>query len=1811
MASGDSIYSVTVAGSQTYAGSSDNVASAAVIRRGATNVTSSYTITYVKGTLTVTPRALTIKADSDSKVYDGTALTDNGYTLTSGTLASGDSIASVTVAGSQTNVGSSDNVASNAVIMRGATNITSSYAVTYEKGTLTVTKRPIEITADSNSKVYDGTALTDSDYAITNGTLAPDHRIKSVTVTGSQTPIGQSDNVASVAVIVTGEGLNEVDVTDNYEVTYVKGLLTVTPKALVIRANSNSKVYDGTALTDSGYALVSGTLASGDTIASVTVAGSQTNAGSSDNTASNAVIMNGLTNVTSNYTITYEKGTLTVTPKALTITADSNTKIYDGTALTDSGYTPAGLAAGDDVDTITVAGSQTNVGLSGNVASNAVIRNAGGTDVTASYTITYVDGTLAVTPRIITVLADSNSKVYDGTALTDSGYAILPENTATPTYGLAAGHTLGSITVTGSQTLAGSSANVPSGGIILAADETNVTANYTILYANGTLTVTPKALTITADSNTKIYDGTALTDSGYTPAGLAAGDDVDTITVAGSQTNVGLSGNVASNAVIRNAGGTDVTASYTITYVDGTLAVTPRIITVLADSNSKVYDGTALTDSGYAILPENTATPTYGLAAGHTLGSITVTGSQTLAGSSANVPSGGIILAADETNVTANYTILYANGTLTVTPKALTITADSNTKIYDGTALTDSGYTPAGLAAGDDVDTITVAGSQTNVGFSGNVVSNAVIRNAGGTDVTASYTITYVDGTLAVTVREITITAASNTKVYDATALEDDGYSLTGGTLAAGQTIKSVNVAGSQTPVGSNSNVASGAVIVSGTGDEEVNVTANYQITYVDGTLAVTPRIITVLADSNSKVYDGTALTDSGYTILPENTATPTYGLAAGHTLSNITVTGSQTLVGSSANVPSGGAILAADEADVTDNYTILYANGTLTVTPKALTITADSNTKIYDGTALTDSGYTPAGLAAGDYVDTITVTGTQTNVGFSGNVASNAVIRNAGGTDVTASYTITYVDGTLTVTAREITITAGSAQKYYDGTALTDSGYTLTSGTLAAGQTIKSVTVTGSQTLVGLSGNVANNAVIVTGTGDEEADVTANYDISYIDGTLEVDPVSLKIKKALIGTMGENDTFTVVIEGQFDEGLTSREIIFTLADITETVPGILESAEIDVPGVRANTTYTITEIVTVNGVETTTAYEAAFGPDAAAELTAQTPDQVVTVTNRLLTSFTATKVWDDAASETRPQSITVQLLANGSPYGDPVTLDGTSEPAWTHTWEGLYAYDLQNGPITYTIEEASELPEAYRSYVVEGNTIVNTLKTPVVQLSKAVDKTQVLGGEQFAYTVTLTNSMLRPVYVSNVYDSLAAGQTFVAFTDQGTGSAAYNTATRIITWNGTVPAATLVEGVLVPGTTSFTFTVTADELTALEQGYRLLRNNATGEYTDPYAEEFPGEGQEEPATYPLDSNEVQVEVFGPVMSITKETSKTESHPGETLTYTLRVQSRSLRAFDVTVSDLLADGITFQSFTTTGFGEAQDALNAKLLTWNFTMPAATFNPETLEVTAPAEVTLTFVVSVDAIKVDQDVITIENSATVTPKKDDETPYDPIPSNEVETDVSAAVTAHKAASVVDMYVGDPTQDRRWVYVFTLTNTNTAPMRVNLVDEFNTNINFYNWVNAINTDPAVFPRVIAQDAYQDPDTGIQSINVSLVLAPATVDSQGNVIPSEMQYAVIVEGKYIELEGDDSVEIPVPNTGIYAVSTNIADPIDPATAVRKNTNTATVIVWAINGVLPVTGEWVMILVPFGGLLTLAGVMLLIMNRRKQLRLK
>lgn len=102
----------------------------------------------------------------------------------------------------------------------------------------------------------------------------------------------------------------------------------------------------------------------------------------------------------------------------------------------------------------------------------------------------------------------------------------------------------------------------------------------------------------------------------------------------------------------------------------------------------------------------------------------------------------------------------------------------------------------------------------------------------------------------------------------------------------------------------------------------------------------------------------------------------------------------------------------------------------------KPLTITAESAEKVYDGEPLVKDGYTAGKLVSGDKIIEVKVSGTQTNAGNAENVPHNAKIC-GNGTDKTKNYAISYANGTLKVTPRDIAdaqIDMKQTEYVYDG---------------------------------------------------------------------------------------------------------------------------------------------------------------------------------------------------------------------------------------------------------------------------------------------------------------------------------------------------------------------------------------------------------------------------------------------------------------------------------------------------------------------------------------------------------------------------------------------------------------------------------------------------------------------------------------------------------------------------------------------------------------------------------------------------------
>ena len=120
-----------------------------------------------------------------------------------------------------------------------------------------------------------------------------------------------------------------------------------------------------------------------------------------------------------------------------------------------------------------------------------------------------------------------------------------------------------------------------------------------------------------------------------------------------------------------------------------------------------------------------------------------------------------------------------------------------------------------------------------------------------------------------------------------------------------------------------------------------------------------------------------------------------------------------------SADVPvRAGKWYVKATVDGTDNYIGNTDVKDFTIARRPITVTAGSAKERYDGNALTYDNYTYSenGLASGDRFESVTITGSQKEVGTGNNVPSAAKIVNASGEDVTANYDISYESGTLTV---------------------------------------------------------------------------------------------------------------------------------------------------------------------------------------------------------------------------------------------------------------------------------------------------------------------------------------------------------------------------------------------------------------------------------------------------------------------------------------------------------------------------------------------------------------------------------------------------------------------------------------------------------------------------------------------------------------------------------------------------------------------------------------------------------------------------
>ena len=474
-----------------------------------------------------------------------------------------------------------------------------------------------------------------------------------------------------------------------------------------------------------------------------------------------------------------------------------------------------------------------------------------------------------------------------------------------------------------------------------------------------TLDVTPAPLTIAANPTTEVYGTTQTLTASI--SGLVNNDDpsvLGPITLNATGTTVGT-------YQINVSGAND--PDYAPTYVPGTLTITPASLLITPISTTKVYG---------AALP--TLTLSYsGLVNGDTGPAVQPTLATTATPDS---PVGEYPIFAIGAG-DPDYNVICMPGTLTVTPAPLIVTANSITKAYGASTPTlTASY--SGLVNGDAGPTPVLVTTATEASPPGNYL----IMAAGAYN--PDYTIDYVPGLLTVTKAPLTITANDATQTYgDPTPSLTVSYDGFVNDDTIGDIVQPTlsTTASASSPVGTYSITASGAV------------STDYDIAYVDGTLTITQAQLTITANSTTKVYGSVpVLTATIAGLVNNDVVHPTLSTTA------------------SASSPVGDYTITASGA-VNDNYMINYIDGTLTVTPASLTITASDKSMTYGSSvpALTD---TITGFVNGDGAGVVSGTpGLSTTASSSSHPGSYPITVDVSGLSA-ANYSFVGQDGTLTI---------------------------------------------------------------------------------------------------------------------------------------------------------------------------------------------------------------------------------------------------------------------------------------------------------------------------------------------------------------------------------------------------------------------------------------------------------------------------------------------------------------------------------------------------------------------------------------------------------------------------------------------------------------------------------------------------------------------------------------------------------------------------------------------------------------------------
>ena len=428
---------------------------------------------------------VTISENSDSRAYNGTEQTLEGYTVSSidderytadDFTFTGKASVSAADAGYYEMQLSPEDFSNTNEYFENVVFVIEDGGLTILPYAETVT---VTITGHSDSVVYNGQGQSVSGYDVT----ADNSLYAASDLAFSGTDIVSGVNAGTYEMTLQAEDFTNTNANfSNVTFAVENGSLVIEPRKVELTSASAEKEYDGDPLTDGTVTVTGDGFVEGEG-ASFEVTGSRTLVGESYNTFT--YTLNEGTKA-ENYDITTKEGTLQVTSRnvryEINVQALSSKALYDGTELSVEGFAASEFTVEGNtykVEGLTAGASGTDAGTyPAAIEGTAVVRDSAGNDVTSQFIVNQTDGSLEIAPRKVTLTSGSASREYDGSALTNDTVEVTGD-------GFAEGEGA-SFTVTGQQLTAGFSGNA----FTYTLKEGTKADNYIITTEPGTLTVT-------------------------------------------------------------------------------------------------------------------------------------------------------------------------------------------------------------------------------------------------------------------------------------------------------------------------------------------------------------------------------------------------------------------------------------------------------------------------------------------------------------------------------------------------------------------------------------------------------------------------------------------------------------------------------------------------------------------------------------------------------------------------------------------------------------------------------------------------------------------------------------------------------------------------------------------------------------------------------------------------------------------------------------------------------------------------------------------------------------------------------------------------------------------------------------------------------------------------------------------------------------------------------------------------------------------------------------------------------------------------